>query len=61
MLSTSSAGSAEQLTAERLLQMSNSILYGALAIHFVFGAILGFMTRIATSSRNLIEKEEAAG
>ncbi len=51
MLSVSLAGSPEQLTAERLLQMSNSILYGALAIHFVFGAILGFMARIATSSR----------
>lgn len=60
MLSPSLAGSPEQLTAETLLQMSNSILYGALAIHFVFGAILGFMARIATSSRNVIQKEEAA-
>lgn len=58
MLLTSLAGSPEQLTAERLLQMSNSILYGALAIHFVFGAILGFMARIATSSRDVIVKEE---
>jgi hypothetical protein len=61
ILSTSLAGSPEQLTAERLLQMSNSILYGALAIHFVFGAILGFMARIATSSRDVVEKKEAAG
>lgn len=59
MLLTSPEASPEQLTAERLLQMSNSILYGALAIHFVFGAILGFMARIATSSRNVIEKEAA--
>jgi hypothetical protein len=59
MLSTSPAGSPEQLTAERLLQMSNSILYGALAIHFVFGGVLGFIARIATSSRNVIEKEAA--
>jgi hypothetical protein len=58
MLLTSLVGSPEQLTAERLLQMSNSILYGALAIHFVFGAILGFMARIATSSRDVIDKEE---
>jgi hypothetical protein len=59
MLSTSPAGSPEQLTAERLLQMSDSILYGALAIHFAFGAILGFMARIATSSRTVIEKGAA--
>jgi hypothetical protein len=59
LLTSSGAESPEQFTAERLLQMSNSILYGALAIHFVFGAILGFMARIATSSRNVIEKEAA--
>ena len=49
MLSTSPAGSPTHLTAERLFQMSNSILYGALAIHFVFGAVLGFIARIAKS------------
>jgi hypothetical protein len=57
MLLTSPAGSPMQLTAERLIQMSDSILYGALAIHFVFGAILGLMARIATSSRGSIEKD----
>lgn len=51
MLLTSPAGSLMHLTAERLIQMSDSILYGALAIHFVFGAILGLIARIATSSR----------
>jgi hypothetical protein len=59
LLTSSGAGSPEQLTVERLLQMSDSILYGALAIHFAFGAILGFMARIATSSRTVIEKETA--
>src|SRR5215210_9524414 len=57
MLLTSPSGSPEQLSAERLLQMSDSILFGALAIHFVFGGVLGFIARIATSSRNVIEKE----
>src|SRR5215207_6708313 len=59
ILLTSPAGSPEQLSAERLLQMSDSILYGALAIHFVFGGVLGFIARIATSSRNVTEKEAA--
>jgi hypothetical protein len=38
------------LTAETLIQMSGSILYGALAMHFVFGAIVGFIARIETLS-----------
>ena len=57
MFLTSPAGSPMHLTAERLIQMSDSILYGALAIHFVFGAVLGLIARIATSSRGPIEKE----
>ena len=60
MLLTSPAGSPMHLSAERLIQMSDSILYGALAIHFVFGAILGLIARIATSSRGPIEKEAEA-
>lgn len=58
MLLTSPVGSQMYLIAERLIQMSDSILYGALAIHFVFGAVLGLIARIATSSRGgPIEKE----
>jgi hypothetical protein len=37
-----------------------AVLYGALAIHFVFGAVLGLIARIATSSRGPIEKEAEA-
>jgi hypothetical protein len=59
MLLTSPPGSPEQLTAERLLQMSDSILYGALVIHFVFGGVLGFMARISTSGRIVIENKAA--
>ena len=59
MLLTSPPGSPEQLTAERLFQMSDSILYGALAIHFVFGGVLGFMARISTSGRIVIENKAA--
>jgi len=51
MLSTSPVGSPLQLVAERLVQMSDSILYGALVMHLIFGAVLGLMARIATSSR----------
>jgi hypothetical protein len=58
MLLTSPVASPIHLIAERLIQMSDFILYGALAIHFVFGAVLGFIARIATSSRGLIEEKE---
>jgi hypothetical protein len=58
MLLISPSGSAPHLTAERLVQMSNSILYGALAIHFVFGAVLGFIARIATSSSESMAKKK---
>lgn len=57
MLLTSPADSPEQIRAERLNQMSDAILYGALAIHFVFGSILGFLARIATSSRDVVKIE----
>lgn len=57
MLLTSPADSPEHLRAERLNQMSDAILYGALAIHFVFGSILGFLARIVTSSREVVKTE----
>src|ERR671924_322092 len=60
MLLTSPAGSPMHLMVERLIQMSNAILYGALAIHIVFGAVLGFIAGIATSSRGTVEKEAEA-
>ncbi len=49
-LLTSPAGSPLHLIAERLIQMSDSVLFGALAIHFVFGGVLGFISRIARSA-----------
>ena len=55
MLLTSPEGSAMQVRAERLGQMSDSILFGALAIHFIFGSILGFLARLVTSSRDVAE------
>jgi uncharacterized membrane protein len=46
-------GMASDPRAERLNEMSDSILYGALAMHFIFGSILGFLARIATSARDV--------
>lgn len=59
MLLISPADSAAYLRAERLNQMSDAVLYGALAMHFIFGSILGFLARIFTSSRDVVGAERA--
>jgi hypothetical protein len=37
--------------ASRLLEFSDSILIGSLALHILFGAVLGFLGRLGASSR----------
>lgn len=44
--------------AEELLSLSTSILVGSLALHIVFGGVLGFAGRLATSSGEIIQKAE---
>ncbi len=44
--------------AEKLLSLSTTILIGSLALHIVFGGVLGFAGRLATSSGEMIEKVE---
>jgi hypothetical protein len=44
-------GSTIYLTAEKLTQVSDSVLLGSLGIHVAFGSVMGFIARIATSSR----------
>jgi hypothetical protein len=40
--------------AGRLVEFSGSILVGSLALHILFGAVLGFLGRLGTSSRELL-------
>lgn len=40
--------------ASRLVEFSGSILVGSLALHILFGAVLGFLGRLGTSSRELL-------
>ena len=40
--------------ASRLVEFSGSILIGSLALHILFGAVLGFLGRLGTSSRELL-------
>lgn len=44
--------------AETLVSLSTTILIGSLALHIVFGGVLGFCGRLATSSGEIIEHAE---
>ncbi|MEM2139850.1 hypothetical protein [Nitrososphaera sp.] len=45
--------SSAQLAA-RLVELSGTIVAGALAMHILFGCVLGFLGRLGTSSRELL-------
>jgi hypothetical protein len=47
MISTLNPTSPEYLMAEKLLELSNVIVFGSLAIHVVFGGVMGFCARLA--------------
>ena len=40
--------------AARLVELSGTVLVGALAMHILFGCVLGFLGRLGTSSRELL-------
>ncbi|HVX02320.1 MAG TPA: hypothetical protein VHA09_04135 [Nitrososphaera sp.] len=44
--------------AERLVALSTTILAGALASRIVFGGVMGFIGRIATSSGEILGEQE---
>jgi hypothetical protein len=54
---TTPSDSDTTLRLERLNQMSDSILYGSLGMHFIFGSVLGLLGRIFTSSRDSVMQE----
>lgn len=44
--------------ATRLIALSSTILAGSLALHIVFGGVMGFIGRIATSSGEILGEQE---
>jgi hypothetical protein len=58
IVATEDPSSSVYQLADRLLQISGSILVGSLALHILFGGVLGFVGRLATSSEELIIKTE---
>ena len=51
------SGSQLYLAFEKLILVSDSVLYGALGIHIAFGGVLGFIARVATSAREPVDRE----
>jgi hypothetical protein len=43
--------------ATKLVQLSSTILYGSLALHVLFGGVMGFIGRLATSSGEILEQK----
>ncbi len=58
IIATGDPSSSVYQLADRLLQISGAILLGSLALHILFGGVLGFVGRLATSSEELIIKTE---
>lgn len=58
IIATEDPSSSMYQLADRLLQISGSILTGSLALHILFGGVLGFIGRLATSSEDLVIKTE---
>jgi hypothetical protein len=44
--------------ATTLVELSSTIVAGSLALHILFGGVLGFAGRLATSSGELLEKQQ---
>jgi hypothetical protein len=43
----SNVGDLEPSVAEQLLELSNTIIVGSLALHILFGGVMGFWSRLA--------------
>lgn len=46
--------------ATKLVQLSTTIVSGSLALHVLFGGVMGFVGRLATSSGEILEKSGQA-
>lgn len=54
ILSTSPPTSEDYLFAKQLLTLSDTMLFGSLALHIVFGGVMGFCARLAVANASVI-------
>ncbi len=54
ILKTSSPILEDYMLAKQLLQLSNTIFFASLALHIVFGGVMGFCARLAVANASVI-------
>ena len=54
MLIKSDPSSSQFAMAERLIELSNTIFWGSLSLHIVFGGVMGFCARLAIAETSVI-------
>lgn len=54
LLNTASPTSEEYLLAKQFLQVSDTIFFGSLALHVVFGGVMGFCARLAVANTSVV-------
>jgi hypothetical protein len=54
LLNTASPTSEEYSFAKQFLQLSDTIFFGSLALHVVFGGVMGFCARLAVANTSVV-------
>jgi ABC-type phosphate transport system permease subunit len=54
MLIESDPSSSQYSMAKRLMELSNTIFWGSLSLHIVFGGVMGFCARLAVAETSVI-------
>jgi hypothetical protein len=54
MLNSANHNSEEYVLAKQFLQLSSTIYFGSLALHIVFGGVMGFCARLAVANTSVV-------
>lgn len=54
MVVESNTSSSQYAMANKLIELSNTIFWGSLALHIVFGGVMGFCARLAVAETSII-------
>lgn len=54
MVVESNPSSSEHAMANKLIELSNTIFWGSLSLHIVFGGVMGFCARLAVAETSII-------
>jgi hypothetical protein len=54
MLIESDPSASQYAMAKKLIELSNTIFWGSLSLHVVFGGVMGFCARLAIAETSVI-------